>query len=89
MEVPMNTNPWFLERMADYEQDRIQRDIQQIRLEKEAMQAAPIEEKANRTGLPLYGLLMSIVSTLVRLWPFQVYTRKTLGFSGNTWPCHR
>lgn len=40
----MNTNSWFLERMAEYESDRIQDDIKQIRLEKEALQASRTEE---------------------------------------------
>ena len=67
----MNMNPWFLERMVDYERDRIQNDIKQIRLEKEAMQAGRTEEKTTKAHFSRPGRLMLIVSTLTR-WMFCV-----------------
>jgi len=41
----MNMNPWYLERMVEYEQDRIRRDMKQIRLEEDTIRASRIEEK--------------------------------------------
>ena len=64
-------NPWFLERMADYERNRIQRDMKQIRLEKEAIQASRIEEKPTKARLYRPRLLMRIVPTLLQ-WIFWV-----------------
>ena len=86
----MNMNPWFLERMVDYERDRIQHDMRQIRLEKEAMRANRIEEKTNnKASFHHPSLFMSIVSTLVRLRLLQLYTWKSLRYRGSTQSCHR
>lgn len=62
----MNMNPWIMERMAEYETDRIRRDMKQIRLEEEAMQAGRIEEKTTKTRLYRLRLVMRIVPTLVQ-----------------------
>lgn len=62
----MNTNPWFLERMAEYEIDRIQRDMKQIRLEEEAMQAGHVVENIAKARLSPPRLLMQIVPTFVK-----------------------
>ena len=35
----MNQNPWYLERMVQYEQDRTDQALKQIRLEEEALKA--------------------------------------------------
>ena len=83
----MNMNPWFLERMAEIERDRIQSDMKQIRLEEEAMRAGRTEEKTRKARLSRPRLLMRIVCTLVKLRPLRVHARKTLRLSGNTWPC--
>lgn len=65
----MNMNPWYVERMVEYERDRIRGDMNQIRLEEEALQASCIEEK--RTKAPIYRprLVMWIVPTFIK-WKF-------------------
>ena len=85
--VPVNINPWILERTAEYERDRIQRDMQQIRLEEEAMRARRTEEKPTQARLYRPRLLMRIVCTLVKLSLLRAPTRKTLRLSGSTGPC--
>ena len=67
----MNMNPWFLERMAEYERDRIRRDMKQIRLEEEAMRAGRTEEKTTKARLYRPRLLMQIVPIFVK-WIFSV-----------------
>ena len=62
----MNTNPWFLERMAEYEMDRIQRDMKQIRLEEEAMQAGRVVENLAKARLSPPRRLMLIVPTIIQ-----------------------
>jgi hypothetical protein len=62
----MNMNPLILERMAEYERDRIRRDMKQIRLEEEAMQAGRTEEKTTKARVYRSRLLTLIVSTLVK-----------------------
>lgn len=62
----MNTNPWFLERMADYERDRIQRDMKQILLEKEAIRAGHTEEIITKARLYRPRRLMQIMPTFVK-----------------------
>jgi hypothetical protein len=68
LEVPMNMNPWYLERMAEYERDRIRHDMKQIRLE-EAVQAGRTQGKTTKARLYRPRLLMWIVSTLLQ-WTF-------------------
>ena len=86
----MNTNPWFVERMAQYERDRIQGDMRQIRLEEEALQASHIEGKTNKVNSPGDRRFLWIVSMFVRLRPLLRFsTRTTLGFRASIWPCHR
>ena len=80
-------NPWYVERMAEYQTDRIRRDMKQIRLEEEAMQARRTEEKTTQAYLYRSRLLMRIVCTLVKLRPLPVHTRKTVRLSGSTSPC--
>ena len=48
----MKMNPWFLERVAEYERDRIRRDMKQIRLE-EAMRAAQKKQQPQLAYLAL------------------------------------
>lgn len=69
----MNMNPWYLERMVEYEQDRIRRDMKQIRLEEEAIQAQAscIEEKRKEAPIYRARLLMWIVPTFIK-WKFCV-----------------
>ena len=67
----MNMNPWFLERMVDYEQNRIQNDIKQIRLEKEARQANCTEVNMTKARSYRPRLLMRIVPIFVK-WMFCV-----------------
>lgn len=62
----MNMNPWFMERMAEYERDRIQRDMKQIRLEKEALPASRAEENIAKIRFDRPYLLMQIVPAFVR-----------------------
>jgi hypothetical protein len=82
-------NPWFLEQLGNYERDRIQRDLKQIRLEKEALRNSYGEEKTDKAGLPHRSLLRGIVAALVRFLPLRIYARKTVGFSGDISPCRR
>jgi hypothetical protein len=67
----MNMNPWYLERMAEYERDRIRRDMKQIRLEEEAIQAGRAKEKTTKARLYRPRLLMRIVPSFVK-WMFSV-----------------
>jgi hypothetical protein len=62
----MNQNPWYLERMGEYERDRIRDEMKQIRLEEEAMKAGHIEE--NKTTAHVYHprLLTRIVPIFVK-----------------------
>jgi hypothetical protein len=83
----MNMNPWILETLVEYERDRIRRDMKQIRLEEEVMRAGRTEEKTTKARLYRPRLLMRIVSTLVKLRPLRVHTRKILRLSGSTWSC--
>ncbi|HEX6035755.1 MAG TPA: hypothetical protein VFY83_15040 [Anaerolineales bacterium] len=65
----MNMNPWYLERTLEYERERIRRDMKQIRLEEEAIQAQASHIEEKRKKAPIYGprLLMWIVPTLIKL----------------------
>jgi hypothetical protein len=65
----MNMNPWYLERMAEHERDRIRRDMKQIRLEEEALQASRIEEKRTKALIYRPRLLLWIVPTFIK-WKF-------------------
>lgn len=65
----MNMNPWYLERMAEYERDRIRHDMKQIRLEEAAVQAGRTQGKTTKARLYRPRLLMRIVSTIVQ-WIF-------------------
>jgi hypothetical protein len=67
----MNMNPWYLERMVAYERDRIRRDMKQIRLEEEAIQAGCTEEKTTTAHLYRPRLLMWAVPNFVK-WKFCV-----------------
>ena len=80
-------NPWMMEQMADYERDRIERDIKQIRLEKEAMQARRMEEKTIKNRLPGISLLFLIASAFGRLRPFRARAQKISQYDGSTSPC--
>ena len=62
----MNQNPWYLERLAEYERDRIQRDIKQIRLEKAAMKASSVEEKLTRARGYRPRILMRVMLTTIK-----------------------
>jgi hypothetical protein len=62
----MNQNPWYLERLAEYERDRIQREIKQIRLEKEAMKASSMEEKTTKARGYRPLLLMRVMLTTIK-----------------------
>jgi hypothetical protein len=83
----MNMYPWFLERMADYERDRIENDIKQIRLEEEAKHASRTEETSIRARLYQSHILRQVICALVKLSPLPVQTRKILRLSGNTRLC--
>ena len=67
----MNMNPWYLERMVEYEQDRIRRDMKQIRLEEAATQGGRTEEKTTKARLNRPRLLLWIVPNFVK-WKFCV-----------------
>ena len=62
----MNMNPWIMERMAEYERDRIRRDMKQIRLEEEAIQASRKEEKTAEARLDRPRLFLRIVPTFIK-----------------------
>jgi hypothetical protein len=62
----MNHNPWYLERLAEYERDRIQHDIQQIRLEKEAMKASSTEAKTTKAHISRPRLLVHVMLTTIK-----------------------
>jgi hypothetical protein len=67
----MNMNPLMIEAFVEYERDRIQRDLKQIRLEQEAMLAGRTEEKTTKARLYRPRPLMRIVPTFVK-WLFCV-----------------
>jgi len=62
----MNINPWLIEALVEYEKDRIQRDMQRIRLEEEALEAGRVVEIMAKTRLSLPHLLTQIGSRLVK-----------------------
>lgn len=62
----MNHNPWYLERLAEYERDRIQRDIKQIRLEKAAMKANSLKEKTTKARVFRPRLLVRVMLTTIK-----------------------
>ena len=65
----MNMNPWVVMALVEHDRERIRRDMKQIRLEEEAIQAGRKEEKATKARLSRPHLLMRIVPTLVQ-WIF-------------------
>ena len=67
----MNINPWVIQALVEYERDRILHDMQQIRLEEEAMQAERVVEDIATTRLSRSRRLMLIVSTLIQ-WMLSV-----------------
>jgi hypothetical protein len=83
----MNSNPWIVDALIEYERDRIRRDMKQIRLEEEALQAGRTEEKTTKARLYRPLLLMRIMSTLVKLRPLRVDKRKISRLSGSTCSC--
>ena len=62
----MNQNPWYLERLAEYERDRIQRDIKQIRLEQKAMKANSREAKTGKARVYRHYRLMRVMLTTIK-----------------------
>lgn len=67
----MNTNPWFLERMAEHETDRIRREMKELRLEKEVLQAGRKVEGRTKPLLyrpgPILGIVPAFARSLVAL----------------------
>ena len=62
----MNHNPWYLEHLAEYERDRIQREIKQIRLEREAKQASSVGEKTTAVRGSRPHLLVRVMLTTIQ-----------------------
>ena len=83
----MNMNPWIVERLVEYEKDRIRRDIEQIRLEQEAMRAGCTGEEATKSRFYRPLLLMRMMSRLARLSPLRMHTRKSLRLRGSPGTC--
>jgi hypothetical protein len=65
----MNISPWIIEALVEYEKDRIQRDIQRIRLEEEATEAGRAVENMAKSRFSLPHLLTQIESRFVK-WMF-------------------
>ncbi len=63
----MNQNPWHVESMAQYERERIQKEMKQIRLEEEALKAKSAEERPTQAHAHRPSLLLRIVLAMVRL----------------------
>ncbi len=63
----MYQNPWQVERMAQYEQDRIQKDMKQIRLEEQALKANRAQERPTRARAHRPSLALRIALAIVRL----------------------
>jgi len=83
----MNMNPLIVERMAEYERDRIRQDMKQIRLEEEALRAGRKEEKITKARINLSRLLIPIVCMLARLRTLRVRLQKTVSYSGIIGAC--
>jgi hypothetical protein len=67
LEVPMNNmNPWIIQALVEYDSERFRRNMEQIRLEEEAMQAGRTEEKTTKARVYRSRLLTLIVSTFVK-----------------------
>jgi hypothetical protein len=67
LEVPMNNmNPWIIQALVEYDSERFRRNMEQIRLEEEAMQAGRTEEKTTKARAYRSRLLTLIVSTFVK-----------------------
>lgn len=79
-----NMNPWIVEALVEYERDRIRRDMKQIRLEEEAMQAGRAEEKLTKARFYRPRLLMLIGRMLAKLRPLRMHSRKVLRYGGST-----
>ena len=63
----MNQNPWFVERMVEYDQDRVRRDMKQIRLEEEALKAGRrMEEKTIKAPVHRPRLVLRVLMNTVR-----------------------
>jgi hypothetical protein len=62
----MNNNPWIVDAMADYERDRIRRELKQIRLEEKALKASQIEAKTSKARGYRPGVLMRIVIATIK-----------------------
>ena len=63
----MNNNPWIVEAMADYERDRIRRELKQIRLEEKAVKATQqIEAKTNKARVYRPGVFVRIVLATIK-----------------------
>jgi hypothetical protein len=67
LEVSMNNmNPWVIEALVEYDQERIRQAMKQIRLEEETLQASRTEEKTTKARVNRSRLLMWIAPTFVK-----------------------
>lgn len=69
LKVPMNMNPWIVEDLIKYERELIRRDMKQIRLEEEAIQASRTGEKTMKARFYRLRLLVQIVPAFIK-WIF-------------------
>jgi hypothetical protein len=62
----MNQNGWYVDDFGQYERDRMQRELKQIRLEEKAMKVHQIEEKTDKARVYRPGMFMRIVLTTLK-----------------------
>jgi hypothetical protein len=62
----MNQNPWYVDGLAEYERDRVRREVRQIRLEEKAMKAMQREGKPGKARAYRVSLLMGIVLAMLK-----------------------
>ena len=61
-----NMNPWVIAALVEYDQERIRKEMKQIRMEEEALQAGRPEEKTIKARVRSPRLLMWIVPLFVK-----------------------
>ena len=59
-------HPWLIAALVEYDKERIRRDMKQIGLEEEALQAGYPEEKTTEARLYRPHLLVQIALTVVK-----------------------
>jgi hypothetical protein len=60
-------NHWNIDNSAEYQRDRMRRELKEIRLAEKAMKASQREEKTSQARVHRPGLVMRIILTTIKL----------------------